>query len=89
MIARRCVSELETQTALAGSLMVQCQLGIMTVAWKTVDRYAWRLHTSRLLRVGGATACWMLLLQGLPQRLEAARPFPLSPTPPHTSNACH
>ena len=39
MIARRCVPELETQTALAGSLMVQCQLGIMTVAWKTVDRY--------------------------------------------------
>ena len=38
---------------------------------------AWRLHTSRLLRVGGATACWMLLLQGLPQRLEAAPAWPL------------
>ena len=33
------------QTALAGSLMVQCQLGIMTLAWKTVDRSAWPLHT--------------------------------------------
>ena len=31
MIARRCVSELETQTALAGSLMVQCQY---LVAWE-------------------------------------------------------